>query len=215
MVLPVGVLRPPKPDYFVTLANGVRTGVDRLDLTARDVLQTKVSFSAALTYSRMYFRSIFAVAIGDVFTDDANNEWTVQGVARYGRGWNEVLAQTLSLTPVDPPVTAMPDYRFATQVTSAFTALFLGDWRLDDSPSFVTGNTAIDLSRVDSDDVDVVNPNVGDSVTFAWGDYSLTVDITDIDGWSGGFGGQTRGPSWVFDETVDAAQATGELVITT
>ena len=215
MVLRVGVLRPPKPDYFVTLANGVRTGVDRLDLTARDVLQTRGIFTSALTYSRMYFRSIIAVSIGDVFTDDANNEWTIQGVARYGRAWNEVLAQTLSLTPVDPPVTAMPDYRFGAQVTAAFAALFVGDWRLDDSPNFVTGNTAIDLARVDSDDVDVVNPSVGDSITFTWGDYTLTVDITDLDTWSGGFGGSVTGPSWVFNETVDAAQATGELVITT
>ena len=130
MVLPVGVLRPPKPDYFITLADGTRTGVDRIDLTARDVLQARGSFTSALTYSRFYIRSIFTVAIGDVFTDEANNEWTVQGVARYGRGWNECLAQTLSLTPVEPPVTAMPDYRFADHVTSAFVALFLGDWRL-------------------------------------------------------------------------------------
>lgn len=118
MTLPVDVRRPPKPNYFITVA-GSRIGVERRDLSARDVLQARIDFTIALTYARFYIRSMHPVAIKDVFTDDDGNDWRVRGVSRYGRGWNEVIAQTTSLDPTPaPPMPPLPpgepDYRFDT-----------------------------------------------------------------------------------------------------
>lgn len=216
MTLPVDVRRPPKPNYFITVA-GSRIGVERRDLSARDVLQARIDFTIALTYARFYIRSMHPVAIKDVFTDDDGNDWRVRGVSRYGRGWNEVIAQTTSLDPTPaPPMPPLPpgepDYRFDTE-GSATGGVSDGNWRYGDF--FIGGSfrQALDLGDDDADGVTVVQPSVDDTVVLAWDEYSVTITLVIVDYWRG-FGGQTRGPRWAFDDEIDTDLVTGELLIT-
>ena len=211
--------RPPVLDRLITI-DGDPVWAARRDFTARDVVESNQTFEqVSLSYARFIVRAGIELVLGTDFVDDSGNDRRVEGVSQVGRGqFVEILGRTTSFTPVDPmepPVNPVdpsdtPTYRFATKTN--FPPNADGVWYL-----FV--NTVQDTARfrlyeTDSDGVTVASINVGASVLFRWGSYSVTGALTDVGIYTGGFGGQqVLGVEWTIAEVVDESQATGELEI--
>ena len=208
--------RPPVLDRLITI-EGEPVWAARRDLSARDVVDSNQTFEqVSLSYSRFIVRAGIVLTLGNDFVDDSGNNRRIEGVSEVGRGqFIEILGRTSALTPVDPvepvePVVPSTTYRFATK--TRFTPNSDGVWNV-----FI--NTVQDTARfrlydTDSDGVMLATASVGNSVTFTWGSYSVTGELTDVGIYTGGFGGQqVLGVEWTIAEVVDESQATGELEI--
>ena len=211
--------RPPVLDRLITI-EGDPVWAARRDLSARDVVETGQPFSqVALSYSRFIVRAGILLTLGNDFVDDNGIDRRIEGVSEVGRGqFIEILGRTTSLTPVGvPDVVESPltpsetTYRFETK--STFPPAANGVWYL--SVNTMQNTARVRLFETDSDGVMLADVSEGDTVTFAWGSYSVTGELTAVGIYTGGFGGQqVLGVEWHIPKVVDESQATGELIIT-
>ena len=209
--------RPPVLDRIITI-DGRKVWAARRDFTGRDVLDgSDFVTTISKSLSRYIIRAGSAfIEIGDTFTDENGIDRTVQGITTIGRErFTEIVAETSALNPQGGAPISSALYRFADGLAEGQDPLSAGQWSLDTRGSFLTGDTSVLLASTDSDGETVETPEVGDTFTLTWDSYSITVDLTDVRPWFGGFGGQQSGPRWGFNRPDDfqVAQATGELQI--